>query len=217
MVTTPLRPNYMRTEISGGAYGYLYPTSPEPSLATAFRYWPPVPSDGVTDTLKIPISTIPIFSRVLLYTSSSAGLFDMQAGYQRRDFGSNGFYSLSFPRPVRAYGDCARVGEMEPQFRQVYPQCKCKLSQEQRPLRALPRRQRGSQKDGLPTTTRRTTPVRASVRHSAGRRERRRPERITDTTTSTATCWATSSRTPSGYRADAFIPTKKDGTFSTAG
>ena len=59
MVTTPLRPNYMRTEIST-------PTSPEPSLATAFRYWPPVPSDGVTDTLKIPISTIPIFSRVLL-------------------------------------------------------------------------------------------------------------------------------------------------------
>ncbi len=35
---------------------------------------------------------------------------------------------------------------MEPQFRQVYPQCKRKLSQEQRPLRALPRRQRGSRR-----------------------------------------------------------------------
>ena len=69
---------------------------------------------------------------------------------------------------------------------------------------------KGLPKDGLPTTTRRTTPVRASVRHSAGRRERRRPERITDTTTSTATCWATSSRTPIRVPgADAFYTHEK--------
>ena len=104
MVTTPLRPNYMRTEISGGAYGYLYSnisgaiTRNGLSVLAAGSVRR---SDGYIENTDFNNSNL--FTRIT-YTSSSAGLFDMQAGYQRRDFGSNGFYSLSFPRPVRAYG-----------------------------------------------------------------------------------------------------------------
>ena len=97
MVTTPLRPNYMRTEISGGAYGYLYSnisgaiTRNGLSVLAAGSVRR---SDGYIENTDFNNSNL--FTRIT-YTSSSAGLFDMQAGYQRRDFGSNGFYSLSFP------------------------------------------------------------------------------------------------------------------------
>ncbi len=97
MVTTPLRPNYMRTEIAGGAYGYLYSnisgaiTRNGLSVLAAGSVRR---SDGYIQNTDF--NNTNLFTRIT-YASASAGLFDMQAGYQRRDFGSNGFYTLAFP------------------------------------------------------------------------------------------------------------------------
>lgn len=97
IVTTPLRPNYMRAELSGGAYGYLYSnisgavTKNGLSVLAAGSIRR---SDGYIANTDFNNSNL--YTRIT-YTSRSTGLFDIQAGYQRRDFGSNGFYSLAYP------------------------------------------------------------------------------------------------------------------------
>lgn len=97
MATTPLKPNYLRAELSAGAYGYLYSnlsgavTKGGLTVLTAASIRR---SDGyITNT---DFNNSNLFTRIT-YNSSAVGLFDMQAGYQRRDFGSNGFYSLTYP------------------------------------------------------------------------------------------------------------------------
>ena len=97
IVTTPLRPNYMRAELSGGAYGYLYSnisgavTKNGLSVLAAGSIRR---SDGYIANTDFNNSNL--YTRIT-YTTRSIGLFDIQAGYQRRDFGSNGFYSLAYP------------------------------------------------------------------------------------------------------------------------
>lgn len=97
IVTTPLRPNYMRAELSGGAYGYLYSnisgavTKNGLSVLAAGSIRR---SDGYIANTDFNNSNL--YTRIT-YTSRSIGLFDIQAGYQQRDFGSNGFYSLAYP------------------------------------------------------------------------------------------------------------------------
>lgn len=95
--TAPLYPRYISVEASGGAYGYGYG-----SLAGGYT----------TDRLSLLVTgsarrsggythntdfmNYNGYAR-LSYSSPKAGLFDIQAGYQNRAFGANGFYSLSYP------------------------------------------------------------------------------------------------------------------------
>lgn len=96
-VTTPLKPEYLRTEITGGQYGYLYSNISGAVRrdgfgimgAASFRR-----TDGYTANTDF--NNLNFFTRANIF-GGKAGLFDMQAGYQRRDFGSNGFYSLAYP------------------------------------------------------------------------------------------------------------------------
>lgn len=97
ILTTPLRPSYLRTEITGGAYGYLYSNISGAVMrgnlsvlaAGSVRR-----SDGYIANTDF--NNTNLFTRIT-YHGSRTGLFDVQAGYQRRDFGSNGFYSLAYP------------------------------------------------------------------------------------------------------------------------
>lgn len=95
--TAPLRPTYLRFEGSGGQYGYAYAnlsgavTTGRFSLlgATSYRR-----SDGYRYNTD--------FSNYNAYVRAScdagrAGFFDAQAGWQNRDFGSNGFYAAYNP------------------------------------------------------------------------------------------------------------------------
>lgn len=97
MVTSPLRPNYMRMELTGGAYGYGYANLSGAvtrgglnvmAAGSARR------SDGYT--FNTDFNNTNLFVRAT-NSDRRGGFLDIQAGYQRRDFGSNGFYSLAYP------------------------------------------------------------------------------------------------------------------------
>ena len=95
--TAPLKPTYLRFEGAGGQHGYAYAnlsgavTSGRFSLLAAGSYRR---SDGYTHNTGFDNANA--FVR-LNYDSPRAGFFDFQAGWQRRAFGSNGFYSLQYP------------------------------------------------------------------------------------------------------------------------
>ncbi len=95
--TAPLYDNYMRLEMSGGAYGYAYGnlsgavTRERLNVYTALSYRR---SDGYT--YNTDFENYNAFVRAT-YNSKRAGFFDIQAGYQQRAFGSNGFYYLANP------------------------------------------------------------------------------------------------------------------------
>lgn len=95
--TAPLRPTYLRFEGAGGQYGYGYAnlsgavTKGRFSVLGAGSYRR---SDGYRPNTDF--SNYNGFVRAT-YESPRAGLFDFQAGYQTRDFGSNGFYAAYNP------------------------------------------------------------------------------------------------------------------------
>lgn len=94
--TAPMYPRYLSAEITGGDHGYLYGsltggyTTDRTSLfvAGSARH-----SDGYTHNTDF--SNYNGYARMTF--DSRWGLFDAQAGYQNRGFGSNGFYSLAYP------------------------------------------------------------------------------------------------------------------------
>ena len=97
IVTTPLKPNYLRAETAAGAYGYLYANASGAVSRNGLTVLAAASnrrSDGYMANTDFNNSNM--FARITHY-SSRTGLFDIQGGYQRRGFGSNGFYSLSFP------------------------------------------------------------------------------------------------------------------------
>lgn len=97
IITTPLYADYLRAEIAGGAYGYLYSNlsgAATKNGLTVMAAGSIRRSDGYMENTDFDNTNL--FTRIT-YQSSGAGLFDMQAGYQRRDFGANGFYSLAYP------------------------------------------------------------------------------------------------------------------------
>lgn len=97
ITTAPLRPNYVRAEIAGGAYGYLYSNlsgAVSRNGLTVLAAGSIRRSDGYMANTDFFNSNL--FTRIT-YHDASVGMFDFQAGYQWRDFGSNGFYSLKFP------------------------------------------------------------------------------------------------------------------------
>lgn len=95
--TAPLRPTYLRFEGSGGQYGYAYAnfsgavTSGHFSLlgATSYRR-----SDGYRHNTDF--SNYNAYVRAT-YDAGRVGFFEAQAGWQNRDFGSNGFYAAYNP------------------------------------------------------------------------------------------------------------------------
>lgn len=95
--TQPLFPTYLKAEIQGGDHGYMYAnlngayTKDKFSLYATGSYRR---SDGYRHNTNF--SNINAFIRGT-YQSKKIGYFDIQAGYQTRDFGANGFYSLKFP------------------------------------------------------------------------------------------------------------------------
>ncbi len=95
--TAPLEPNYGRVELSGGQYGYGYAnlsgaiTKGRFNLFGAGSYRR---SDGYAYNTDFENWNGYLRST---YDDQTLGFFDAQVGYQKRAFGSNGFYSLSNP------------------------------------------------------------------------------------------------------------------------
>ena len=95
--TAPLKPTYLRFEGAGGQHGYAYAnlsgavTSGRFSLLAAGSYRR---SDGYRHNTDF--ANYNAFVRAT-YEAPRAGFFDLQAGYQNRTFGSNGFYAAYNP------------------------------------------------------------------------------------------------------------------------
>ncbi len=95
--TAPLRANYLRAEISTGDYGYTYNalsggiTKGKLNIFGVASYRK---SDGYA--YNTGFENINAYTRAT-YDSEKLGFFDLQAGFQRREFGANAFYSLSNP------------------------------------------------------------------------------------------------------------------------
>ncbi len=95
--TAPLEPNYGRVELVGGQYGYTYAnlsgaySTDRLTLSGVGSYRS---SAGYRDNTDF--ENLNGFVRAT-YDSKGAGFFDMQVGAQQREFGANGFYSLSYP------------------------------------------------------------------------------------------------------------------------
>lgn len=95
--TAPLAERYLRLEATGGAHGYAYGNlsgAVSGRGLTLFGAASYRRSDGYTHNTGFDNANA--FVR-LNYDSPRAGFFDFQAGWQRRAFGSNGFYSLQYP------------------------------------------------------------------------------------------------------------------------
>lgn len=95
--TAPLRPRYLRLAAEGGQHGYAYAnlsgalTTGRSSLLAAGSYRR---SDGYRHNTDF--DTYNAYVR-LTHEAPRAGFFDFQSGYQRRSFGSNGFYAAYNP------------------------------------------------------------------------------------------------------------------------
>lgn len=91
--------NYLRANLTGGRYGYAYGNL-SGSLRTAgdrltlFGAGSLRRSDGYRPCTDF--TNWNTYGRIL-FESGRAGTFDAQAGWQKRDFGAAGFYSLAYP------------------------------------------------------------------------------------------------------------------------
>ncbi len=95
--TAPLRENYVRAEISSGDYGYSYNSLSGAFTRGKFNLFGVASyrkSDGYA--YNTGFENVNSYLRAT-YDSDKAGFFDLQAGFQRREFGANAFYSLSNP------------------------------------------------------------------------------------------------------------------------
>ena len=95
--TAPLRPTYLRLEASGGQYGYGYGNLSGAVSAGRFSVLGAASyrrSDGYRHNTDF--SNYNAFVRATC-DGGRVGFFDLQAGWQDRDFGSNGFYAAYNP------------------------------------------------------------------------------------------------------------------------
>lgn len=97
ITTAPQKPNYISAELSGGQYGYLYGNisgAIQKNGLSALVMGSIKKSDGYTQNTDFNRSNLFTY---ITYDSEKAGQFYFQAGYQKKYFGSNGFYSLAYP------------------------------------------------------------------------------------------------------------------------
>jgi iron complex outermembrane receptor protein len=109
--TAPLYSRYLRARLEGGAWGYGYANlsgawsgnvgsrasragGGRPDRLTVLGAVSYRRSDGYR--YNTDFWNLNAYSRVI-YKSRRAGEFDIQGGFQRREWGSNGFYSLKYP------------------------------------------------------------------------------------------------------------------------
>ncbi len=94
--TAPLQPNYIRLDHSSGDYGYNYTNLSGGYTSgrfTLFAVGSRRHSDGYIESTQF--DNYNAYARAT-YDGEDLGFFDAQAGFQNRDFGANGFYSLKF-------------------------------------------------------------------------------------------------------------------------
>lgn len=107
MSTRPAASQYLRANVSGGSYGYLYAnvsgaaTVGQAGRLQIFEAASLRRSDGYRHNTDF--SNTNLYTNVR-YTHPSAGSFEMQAGRQDRAFGANGFYSLKYPDQYESTG-----------------------------------------------------------------------------------------------------------------
>lgn len=92
--TQPLYPTYLRTNVEGGAYGYLYSNlsgAVRHDRLSLFAAGLLRRSDGYT--YNTDFRNVNGYLR-MTWDTPQAGYFDVQAGVQGRRFGSNGFYAV---------------------------------------------------------------------------------------------------------------------------
>ncbi len=100
--TAPLEPTYGRVELVGGQHGYRYANlsgAYSASGLTLYAVGSWRKSDGYRDNTDF--ENLNGYLRAT-YDSPNAGFFDLQVGAQQREFGANGFYSLSYPNQREA-------------------------------------------------------------------------------------------------------------------
>ncbi len=95
--TAPAYGRYLRSRIEGGRWGYGYGnlsgafTAGDVQTMGAVSYRR---SEGYR--YNTDFRNLNAYVRVM-WDSAAAGFFDIQGGFQRREWGSNGFYSLAYP------------------------------------------------------------------------------------------------------------------------
>lgn len=100
--TSPFSRNSIKANLEMGSYGYGYAnlsgsyTKNNLSILAAASYRR---SDGYIDNTDF--QTINAYSRIM-YEHAKIGFFDFQIGYQNKEFGANGFYSLEYPNQFEA-------------------------------------------------------------------------------------------------------------------
>ncbi|MFA6677502.1 MAG: TonB-dependent receptor plug domain-containing protein [Bacteroidales bacterium] len=97
IIASPEYSRYLKATISGGSYGYLYDNisaAMTKNGLSSYIVGSMRRSDGYIDNTDF--SNNNLYSR-FTYDSKNSGVFDLQVGYQKRLFGSNGFYSLKYP------------------------------------------------------------------------------------------------------------------------
>ena len=95
--TAPLAPNFIRAELSGGQYGYLYNSlsgAIQKDGLTAMVLGSLKKSDGYIENTDFDRTNLFTY---ITYDAANAGQFYFQAGYQKKYFGANSFYSLAYP------------------------------------------------------------------------------------------------------------------------
>ena len=133
--TAPLRPTYLRLEASGGQYGYGYGNLSGAVSAGRFSVLGAASyrrSDGYRHNTDF--SNYNAFVRAT-YDGGRAGFFDLQAGWQDRDFGSNGFYAAYNPDQWEKTRHGPGVAAVAENRRPLFAGGRRELPQELRPLR----------------------------------------------------------------------------------
>ena len=95
--TMPAYRRYLHTRLEGGAWGYGYGNVSGAYRAGEVQTFGAVSyrrSDGYRHNTDF--WNLNAYARVM-WDSPVAGFFDIQGGFQRREWGSNGFYSLKYP------------------------------------------------------------------------------------------------------------------------
>ncbi|MCF0172748.1 MAG: TonB-dependent receptor plug domain-containing protein, partial [Bacteroidales bacterium] len=94
--TAPIMPQYLRLHTTVGQFGYMYG-----NLSGAYTNGGTTFMGAVSGRRSggyihnTDFDNFNLFFRAA--SDTKAGLFDIQGGYQKRGFGANGFYSLSYP------------------------------------------------------------------------------------------------------------------------